>query len=150
MEYNTIFTALAQEGLPLLDYSIQFRTLAPRAAFDDGSLKSLNWIGANFHQPLNLPDMMEGAWREAILRCLESVYPQSTPSPASSNPEPNQLSAQTMDTTPEPTADGELLPAAMNEPEPEMRTVPTIVPSRSPTVSLTRCVSQKHPCQWEY
>lgn len=34
--------------------------------------------------------MSKGKCREAILRCLESLYPQSTPASTSSNPEPNQ------------------------------------------------------------
>jgi len=36
MEYNAICIALAQEGLPLLDYTIQFSTWSSLYSFDAG------------------------------------------------------------------------------------------------------------------
>ncbi|KAK2878539.1 hypothetical protein Q8A67_019330 [Cirrhinus molitorella] len=58
--------------------------LAQISASDDAMLNSLFWIGANYHRPVDLPDTTGLSWREGILRCLESVRPQSRTSPPTS------------------------------------------------------------------
>lgn len=89
MEYAALFTASAREGLLLRDYSLRFSQLAHRTAFNDETLKSLYWIGANYHRPEELPDIKKDTWREAVLRCLESVYPQITTPSMPPSPEPS-------------------------------------------------------------
>jgi len=36
------------------------------------TLKSLFWIGANYHHPADLTGTSGLGWREAVIRCLES------------------------------------------------------------------------------
>ncbi|KAL0154679.1 hypothetical protein M9458_048942, partial [Cirrhinus mrigala] len=48
---------------------------------DDAAINSLFWIGANYKRPVDLPDTTGLSWRKGILRCLESVRPQSRTSP---------------------------------------------------------------------
>ncbi|KAL0185592.1 hypothetical protein M9458_017262, partial [Cirrhinus mrigala] len=55
--------------------------LATMSALHDATLSSLFWIGANYNHPVDLPDTTGLSWREMILRCLESVRPQSRTSP---------------------------------------------------------------------
>lgn len=54
-------------------------SLAVKTDLNDETLKSLYWTGANYYPPLDVPDMSEGTWREAILRCLQCFYPQLMP-----------------------------------------------------------------------
>ncbi len=76
---------------------------------------SLFWIGANYYQPVDLPDTTGLCWREAIIRCLESIYPLSrTPQ----DPEPSPPSPRCEVQGPEPTTDREPEPIATNEPSP--------------------------------
>jgi len=51
--------------------------LALNCPYNNETLKSLFWIGANFHHPVDLPDTTGLNWREAIIRCLESVNQKS-------------------------------------------------------------------------
>ncbi|ROL41676.1 hypothetical protein DPX16_9267 [Anabarilius grahami] len=44
------FTALTRERLPLLEYTARFCQLAQCTSFDDGTINSLYWAGANYHQ----------------------------------------------------------------------------------------------------
>ncbi len=53
------------------------------------------------------------SWREAIIRCLESVYPRSRAQP---DPEPRSPSPHCAEPKPEPTDDGVPEPAATDEP----------------------------------
>jgi len=56
--------------------------------FDNWTLKSLFWIGANYHYLLDLPDPSGLNWMDAIIQCLKSVYPRPRmlPDPAPSSP----------------------------------------------------------------
>lgn len=56
MENAALFTELAHKGLTLLDYTVQFCTVAQWKTLDDGTLKSLYWIEANYHLLIDLPD----------------------------------------------------------------------------------------------
>ncbi|XDV30848.1 hypothetical protein PO909_033682 [Leuciscus waleckii] len=67
----------------LLWPSHSFYHLAATAPFDDETLKSIFWIGAYYYHPVDLPDTTGLGWREAIIRCLESVYPRSRLQPES-------------------------------------------------------------------
>lgn len=49
-ELYCIFSALVREGLPLLEYTARFCQLAQCTSFDDGTIKSLYWAGADYHQ----------------------------------------------------------------------------------------------------
>ncbi len=53
------------------------------------------------------------SWREAIIRCLESVYPRSR---TQLDSEPSPPSPRSVEHKPEPTADREPPPAATDEP----------------------------------
>ncbi len=66
-------------------------------------LNSLFWIGAYHHRPTDLPDTNGLNWREAIIRCLESIYPLSR---TTQDPEPSPPSSRCAEQKPEPTADG--------------------------------------------
>ncbi|ROL42589.1 hypothetical protein DPX16_13996 [Anabarilius grahami] len=114
-----------QEHAPY--FTVEFCRLADRSPYDDEMLKSLYWIRVNFHHPIDLPDTQGLCLREAVVRCLESVYPRSI-QPPQPNPEPSPSPLlRSTDLTPEPPADWKLPPAATCEPEPEEgRTGPAI------------------------
>ncbi len=125
-----LFVTLARQNLPLLEYADEFSQLAVLMAFDDMMLISLFWIGANHHQPVDLPDTTGLSWREAIIRCLESVYPWSRTTP---HPEPSPPSSRCAEPKPEPTTDGEpCMPATINEPSPRSATELEIIPEPEP------------------
>lgn len=90
MDTATQFIELAREDLSILDFSACFFRLAARKNFNDETLKSLYWTGANYYSLSDLPDMSEGTWRKVILRCLvlmatteleTAVRPASDPEP---------------------------------------------------------------------
>ncbi|ROL32997.1 hypothetical protein DPX16_5892 [Anabarilius grahami] len=98
--------------------------LPKRAWVFDETIKSLFWIGASYHHPVDLPDTSGLAWREAIIRCLESICPRSR---TQSDPEPSPPPPSTTETLRQPPADEEQPPTTMSKPEPEEEgTVPTI------------------------
>ncbi|ROJ62535.1 hypothetical protein DPX16_21521 [Anabarilius grahami] len=102
-----------------MDYSLQFCRLPVNSTYEDETLRSLFWIGANYHHPVDLSDTKGLSLREAIIRCLESVYPQSRPQ---TDPEPNTQPHLTTEILPEPPADSEQ----------PVTTVPTIAPEQMP------------------
>lgn len=76
---------------------------------------------------------------------LQREKQKKIPSPSLSNtpdPEPSQPSPLSTEMVPEPTADGEPVPAVMKVPA--ERTEPTIAPEPNPTYCLTGCVSRLH------
>ncbi|KAI2658485.1 Opioid growth factor receptor [Labeo rohita] len=80
-----------RRDLPFSEYAREFCGLAMMSGLDDSTINSLFWIGANYSRPVDLPDTTGLSWREGILRCLESVRPQSrTSPPAEQHPEPSQ------------------------------------------------------------
>lgn len=112
------------------DFTESFCHLAITCPFDDETLKSLFWIGANYHHAVDLQDTTGLYWREAD-KYLESVYPRSG---TQSDPDPNP--SPSIHPPPQsfcvcPPADGERLSTAMSEPEPEeRRTELTIIPEQ--------------------
>lgn len=105
-----------------------FCQIAEQIDFDNNTLKSLFWVGANFHYPCDLPDLKEGKMKrssspvsavgltEQITSGTATAGPYSTTQPS---PEPSQPPSMThMDYKPEPTADRELMLAMDPEPEP--------------------------------
>lgn len=119
-------------GLPFLDYTLRFSQL------DGETLKSLFWIGANYYHPADLPDTTELNWREAIIRCLKSVYPWYRPKP---DPEHSPPPLTTDIMMPDPPTDGELWKQSLWG---HCQLTPWI---RSPNVRLTRGVSQQPSSQ---
>ncbi len=83
METAARFSALARRDLPFVEYAWEFCGLAAKTAWDDATINSLFWTGANYHHPVDLPDTKGLCWREGILQCLESVLPRSRTSPPS-------------------------------------------------------------------
>ncbi len=81
MEFVDRLTALAHRDLPLTEFVKEFSGLAVWTGFDDATLNSLFWIGANYHRPVDLPDTTGLRWREGILQCLESVLLRSRTNP---------------------------------------------------------------------
>lgn len=79
MNYAAKFAALTRRGQNLMDYTLQFCHLAVRSPFDDETIKTLYWIGANYKHQVDLPDMQGLSWRDAI---LENVWRGSTPGPS--------------------------------------------------------------------
>ncbi|ROL05642.1 hypothetical protein DPX16_4860 [Anabarilius grahami] len=93
-------------------------------SYDDETLKSLFWNRANYHHPVDLPDTSGLDWREAIIRCLESVCPRSRTQP---DPEPSPPPPSAAETLLEPPA-----PATISEAKPEEEgTALTIAPRAS-------------------
>ncbi len=92
------------KNLPLLEYAVEFSQLVVLTAFDNVTLNSLFWIGANYHRPVDLPDTTGLCWREAIIRCLESIYPRSRTQPDS---EPHPPSPCCAEQEPEPAVTNE-------------------------------------------
>ncbi len=107
----SLFTS--RKNLPLLEYASEFSQLTVLTAFDGAALNSLFWFGANYHRPFDLPDTTGLSWREAIIRCLESVLPRSRAQPDTEPSPPSPRCAK-----PEPADDGEPETAATNEPSP--------------------------------
>ncbi|KAL0190993.1 hypothetical protein M9458_013691, partial [Cirrhinus mrigala] len=81
-------------------------------AFDNAVLNSLFLIRANYHYPADFPDTTGLSWRDAIIRCLESVQPRSRAQP---DPEPSPSSPRCTEPKPEPTDDGEPGPTATDD-----------------------------------
>ncbi len=80
------------KDLPLLDYAGDFSQLAVLTFFFwwcYAELTVLVW--ENYHCPVDLPETTGLSWREAIMWCLESVYPRSRTQP---DPEPSPQSRQ--------------------------------------------------------
>ncbi|XP_056123863.1 uncharacterized protein LOC130102021 [Rhinichthys klamathensis goyatoka] len=122
---NLDFILLAEKSQNFLTFTRDFCVLAVTSPLDDETLKNLFWIGANFHQRIDLPDTSNLNWKEAIIRCLESVATRSRTQP---DPEPG-LQPSTAENSCVPPADGELPPAATHQPEPEIkRTELTLAP----------------------
>ncbi|CAM4732978.1 unnamed protein product [Leuciscus chuanchicus] len=67
MDYAARFTAVSHENTNFLSFTGIFR------------------IGANYHYPVDLPDTSGLNYKEAIIRCLESVWSRSKTQP---DPEP--------------------------------------------------------------
>ncbi|KAK2887344.1 hypothetical protein Q8A67_015572 [Cirrhinus molitorella] len=122
---------MAQETHDLFSFTPKFCRLAVTCPYDDETLKSLFWIGANFHQPVDLPDTTGLSWRDAIIRFLESVWPRSRTKP---DPEPSQASPRSAE-LPEPTAEGEPEPAVVFEPSPSGATERMTTPDPEPEMS---------------
>ncbi len=97
----------------LVLFALGFAPLAVTFPFDDETLKSLFWIGDNYHYPLDLPDLTGLKLRDAMFQCLKSILPQSR---TWQDPEPGPPSPRCAEREPEPTADGELEHAMTNEP----------------------------------
>ncbi len=115
------FISLACKDLPLLMYAVEISQLTVLTLFDDAALNSLFWIRANYYRPIDLPDTTGLSWREAIIRCLESVYLQSRTQP---DPEPRPPSLRGAEHKPDPSADREPEPepVATDEPSPRSAT----------------------------
>ncbi len=112
-----------------MEYAVEFSQLAILMAFDDAALNSLFWIGANYHRPVDLSDTTGLSWREAIIRCLESVYPRSRTQP---DPEPSPPSPRYAELKPEPTVDKEPETAATDKPLPHGTIEPRIATEPEP------------------
>ncbi|ROL45984.1 hypothetical protein DPX16_15543 [Anabarilius grahami] len=115
MVFGSMFTLVARNNPDFCSFTKEFISVALACPYDDETLKSLFWIGANYHRPVDLPDTSGLSWMEHILRCLESVRPRSRAQP---DPEPVS-SPRTAEHTCEPPADGELPPAAKGQPDSE-------------------------------
>ncbi len=113
------FTSLAPKDISLLEYAVEFRQLAVLMAFNDAALNSLFWIGANYYRAVNLPDTRGLSWREAIIRCLKSVYLRSRTQP---DPVPSPPSPHCAECEPDPTADRKPESVATDEPLPRSAT----------------------------
>ncbi|ROI49016.1 hypothetical protein DPX16_7171 [Anabarilius grahami] len=129
MEYSDMFVLVAQESHDFCLFTKRFISVALACPYDDQTLKSWFWIGANYHRPVDLPDTSGLSWMEFIIRCLESVRPRSRAQP---DPEPAS-SPRTAEYSCEPPADGELPPAATGQPDPE---TPRTEVTRAPDLEL--------------
>lgn len=119
------FSTVAQISHNLLEYTEWFFCLAVTCPYDDKTLKSLFWIGVNYHQPVDLPDTSRLKLTE---RLSLGVWRVSCPSP-----EHSQTQSPNHHHSCEPSADGELPPTATHQPEPEERkTVLTLAPEEEP------------------
>lgn len=124
MDLAAEFTAFAHEGLPVLEYNVRFCQLTLGSHFDDKTLKSLYWVGANYYNPLDLPEISKGTWREPLLKCMECTYPLlilSNTANTDNEPKPNAdqetQKMYAMDPVPEPVPAMEPEPAASSIPE---------------------------------
>ncbi len=73
MESTAQFAALAHRDL-FYEYAGEFFGDAAATAWDDTTLNSLFWLGANCHHPVDLPDTTGLSLREGVFRCLGSVH----------------------------------------------------------------------------
>jgi len=88
MDFAAKIATLARSSQSILDFTMEFCHLAICSPYDDETLKSLYWIGVNFQHPVDLPDTQGLCWKEAVIKCLESVYPRSIQPP---QPDPETL-----------------------------------------------------------
>ncbi|XP_016422425.1 phospholipase D3-like [Sinocyclocheilus rhinocerous] len=112
--YTSRLIAIARTNPDLFDFARDFSVFATTCSFDDGTLKSLFWIG------------------EAIIRCLGSINPRSGTQP---DPEPSPPSPRCAEQEPEPTDDGEPEPVATDEPSPDGATELRIALEPEPVTS---------------
>lgn len=75
MDLAVKFISLTHEGLPITEYTARFCQLAQCSFLDDEALISVYWVGANYYNPLDSPNMKDVLWSEAVLRCLECAFP---------------------------------------------------------------------------
>lgn len=83
-EMDCIFTALAREGLPLLEYTARFCQLAQCTSFNNGTIKSLYWAETSYHQLRPLQNLSPAHSSPSTAQRDNQQPPQTgCPSPAS-------------------------------------------------------------------
>ncbi len=66
MEAGARFATLALLGFPFFEYAREFCGLATVTASEDATLNFLYLLGANYHNPVDLPDTTGLSWREGV------------------------------------------------------------------------------------
>ncbi|XDV20061.1 hypothetical protein PO909_025443 [Leuciscus waleckii] len=130
MDDRATFVAIAQEGTEFFSFTENFIRRAVTSSLDDETFKLLFWIGANFHQAIDLPNTDGLNWREAISRCLVSVASRSREQP----PSPAAAEITLPESRPAETARPESRPTETTLPEshPAETTLPESRPAKPP------------------
>lgn len=71
------FINMAQKSHNILEYTRELLWLAIASSLDNETLKTLFQIRVTFNNHIDLPDTTGLNWRENVIRCLESVVPNS-------------------------------------------------------------------------
>lgn len=109
-DHKMNYAALARRSQDLMDYTLHFCFLAIRSPYDDETIKSLYWIGANYYHQADLTDTLgESPFCD--------VWRGSTPDPSHHRTQSPAHSQPATEYKPEPTADGVLTLSSDTEPE---------------------------------
>ncbi len=73
MDEHMTFITLAEASQDPLTYVKAFVPLALTSSLDGEMLLSLFRLGITYHQPMEVPETGNIDWKEAIIRCLESL-----------------------------------------------------------------------------
>ncbi len=122
MEFAAGVLALIRWDLSFTEYTGEFCGLAASTELHDAPILHLFWLGANYHCPMDLPDITGLCWREGIYRCLESFRSRVKTSPRVSQLAPPSSSSS------------QLAPSSSPWPPlvPSSSSLPPLVPSSSP------------------
>ncbi len=144
MDEHAQFILMAHTTKEPLDFARAFVRLALTSSLEGDVLKTLFRLGISYHQSIELPDTSNLNWKEAIIRCLESLRSRAeTPPAAMMVPPPAMMipPPETARMVPPPATMIVPPPEAMMFVPPEAPNIvpPPAAPVLSPVPALRKC-----------